>query len=403
MNQQKAFTRNIVIVAMIFIIFCPYVKSQEWETLAEIPEGLTFPMVTVLEGQIHVIGGGGSGGATDVHYAYDPGTDTWTSLSPVPYLAQMPGGAAAARKIHYFGGGYPNSGSPLDDHYIYDPGTDSWTQATSLTAPRAIHYGISLNDEVYTMAGQGVTNLFEVFDTVTQTWVQKANLPDNYFMYSARCTANEKIYRFGGGAYAAPKNYAVVYDPALNEWSDLPDFPVAIHAPDASAIGDSIYVTGGLYDAYVTNEVWIYDIASQSYSVGPAMPIERYYHSAVTIDDCIYVVGGYHPIFPDSVRVSLMRYCPYGNVGINEPAPDILEKVNIKINGHGINLEFPAGLKEEVHLNVLDIMGRNVYSAVISTHNSHFYSFSLEGCSKAIYVLTLTNGKEQYSRKLYIP
>ena len=152
-------------------------------------------MVTVLDGKIHVIGGGGGGGATDVHYAYDPETDNWETLAPVPYLAQQPAGIAAAGKIHYFGGGYPNSGTPLDDHYIYDPGTDTWTEAASLTAPRAIHYGASINDTVYTMAGQGMTSLFEAYDPVNDSWSSRANLPDGFFMYSARCTVNEKIYR----------------------------------------------------------------------------------------------------------------------------------------------------------------------------------------------------------------
>lgn len=391
-----------LLLACSFVYFGQSLTAQEWETLANIPEGLTFPVVTVLDGKIHVIGGGGGGGATDVHYAYDPVTDTWETLAPVPYLAQQPAGASAAGKIHYFGGGYPNSGTPLDDHYIYDPGTDTWTQAASLTAPRAIHYGASINDTVYTMAGQGMTTLFEAYDPVSDSWSARANLPDGFFMYSARCTVNEKIYRFGGGGYSAPNNYASVYDPYLNEWSGLPNFPVAIHAMEGSAVGESIYLTGGYYNAFTTNEVWIYDIISETYYEGPAMPIERNYHSVVTLGECIYVVGGYHPIFPDSVRVSLMRFCPYG-IGTKAPNINSWELVRFRTGQGNIKIEFPSSfLGKEVYINVYDILGRNVYSSSVSEPQAKSFTFSTNRMNKSIHIIKLSTKNDFYVKKFYI-
>jgi hypothetical protein len=395
---------QILIACLFFLFIHPALYSQTWETLSEIPEGLTYPVVTVLDGKIHVIGGGGAGGATDVHYVYDPATDSWSGLSPVPYLAQMPGGASAGGKIHYFGGGYPNSGTPLDDHYVYDPLTDTWTEAASLTAPRAIHYGISLNDTVYTLAGQGVTTLFEAYDPAGNSWYPRANLPDGYFMYSARCTANEKIYRFGGGTYMSPNNHAHVYDPISNEWSALPEFPLAVHGMEGAAVGDSIYLCGGYFDAIVTDQTWIFDMESETYTEGPDMPIERYYHSAVSIDDCIYLVGGYHPIFPDSVRVSLMRYCPYGFTGVEEQEEgNIWEDLDLLINRDHVNIGFPGSFHAaEVRISVFDILGRSLYSFSMSQASGNMHSFPISGFREGIYMLRLTTESDQYVRKFYV-
>ncbi|MBK6998248.1 MAG: hypothetical protein IPH31_26460 [Lewinellaceae bacterium] len=116
------------------LLFSTALFAQKWDTLAPIPESFTFPVVAEVGGKIHIMGGGGVGGATNHHFAYDPATDSWVSRAPVPYLAQQPAGAAADGKIHYFGGGYPTSGQPKADHHIYDPVTNSWTEAADLTA-----------------------------------------------------------------------------------------------------------------------------------------------------------------------------------------------------------------------------------------------------------------------------
>ena len=115
---------------VLFFIVSNFAIGQQWDTLAAIPASFTFPVVGVVNGKIHVMGGGGVGGATSAHYAYDPMTDTWESKAPVPYVAQQPAGTAVDGKIHFFGGGFPNSGSPLNDHHIYDPNNDSWDRSS---------------------------------------------------------------------------------------------------------------------------------------------------------------------------------------------------------------------------------------------------------------------------------
>jgi hypothetical protein len=97
--------------------------------------------------------------------------------------AQQPAGAAANGKIHFFGGGFPNSGTPLNDHYIYDPIADDWAPGADLTSARAIHYGVSLNDGLYTLAGQGKSNVCQTNDADNDVWVSKKSLPDNFFWY----------------------------------------------------------------------------------------------------------------------------------------------------------------------------------------------------------------------------
>ncbi|MCF8299114.1 MAG: hypothetical protein K9J13_16315 [Saprospiraceae bacterium] len=166
--MKKLFTIIICIIAFQSNSF-----SQTWDTLANLPEGLTFPVAVELNGEIHVIGGGGSAGATDLHLRYKPSTNVWDTLAPVPYLAQQPAGAVLNGKIHYFGGGYPNSGTRLSSHYAYDPVSNTWDSAAFLPIPRVIMKAASINGKIYAMSGQPDKARVDEYNPSTDNWTQK--------------------------------------------------------------------------------------------------------------------------------------------------------------------------------------------------------------------------------------
>lgn len=58
--------------------------AQPWQTMADIPLDFVFPVVVELRGNIHVLGGGSAGTATDMHVRYSPSTDTWDTLASLP-------------------------------------------------------------------------------------------------------------------------------------------------------------------------------------------------------------------------------------------------------------------------------------------------------------------------------
>ncbi|MFN0215120.1 MAG: Kelch repeat-containing protein, partial [Saprospiraceae bacterium] len=312
--------RILALLPIYSLLVCPNLFAQKWDTLAPIPESFTFPVVAEVGGKIHIMGGGGVGGATNHHFAYDPATDSWISRAPVPYLAQQPAGTSANGKIHFFGGGYPNSGSPKADHHIYNPVTDTWTKAADLTAPRAIHYSVALNDVVYSLAGQGMANLCQTYDPLANAWITKNNLPDNGFWYGAHVATEGHIYRFCGGGYTAPNKFAHRYDLETDSWASLPMFPAATHAIKGAAIGNKIYLAGGYHSFAERDEVFVFDTDTETYSVGTPLPLGRTYHNMVALDSCIYVVGGNHAI-DETVKYQLLRFCPYATSNTSEHTP----------------------------------------------------------------------------------
>lgn len=375
-------------------------QAQKWDTLAPVPTAFTFPVVAVLDGKIHIMGGGAAGGATKLHYAYDPSTDTWVSKAPLPYAAQQPAGSENNGLIHFFGGGYPNSGSPLKDHYAYSPDIDSWSKAADLTSPRAIHSSVSLDGTLYTLGGQGVSTLMEAYDEAADKWITKSNLPDGSFWYGAHVATEGHIYRFGGGGYTAPTNKANVYDPASDSWSSLPNLPNANHSIKAAAIGDKIFLAGGYYDFLDRDEVWIYDTKNKTYTAGPKLPIGRSYLNMATIDSCIYVIGGNNAVDP-TVSTQLLRLCPFEKVSSVKDL-NISNIVKANYSNGTISIWLPQQSDMNIHVLVFDQLGKQICTHKITESVNNSIQVRIGELDPAIYFVRLQSQDRIYLAKVFV-
>ncbi len=394
MNVRFDLLRASLLPGFFLICFINSGFSQSWESLANMPEKLTFPVAVVADGKIHVMGGGATGGATTKHFQYNPANNTWTQKADVPYKAQQPAGAALGKQIHFFGGGFPNSGSPLKHHYIYNTETDSWKQAADLTQARAIHYGVSLNGLVYSLAGQGVSNWCEVYDEVNDSWQRKNNLPDTKFWYGAHVVTHGSIFRFCGGGYTAPVNDAHRYDPLSDTWSALSKAPVAIHGVGGAAVGDKIYLVGGYHDFEDSKEVWIYDLQSHSYQKGEALPVGRTYHNVLSLDDCIYSIGGNNAIDP-TVGISLLRFCPDKTTSTNNKL--VIDKPSVEIYPAEIQIYFQDHLLQPWSIQLISPDGKIVFSEILKTEIPETYHLGTNHLPAMYYHLVLTCAESQFN------
>jgi hypothetical protein len=399
MKRNLPFKFLFFLLALTCINFSAF--SQKWDTLATIPADFTFPGVVVLNGQIHIMGGGGSNGATKLHYAYDPTSDTWSQKADLPYVAQQPAAAAANGKIHFFGGGFPNSGSPVDDHVVYDPASDTWTIAADLTQPRAIHYGVSFNDEVYSLAGQGMATLFQVYDEANDQWIDKANLPDNQFWYGAHVATEENIYRFCGGGYTAPRSAVHRYNPDLDSWTKLADFPLAVHGLSGAAIGSSIVLGGGYANFGELDEMYMYHTETFQYENLPPMPIGRVYHKIVAIDSCIYAVGGNHAI-DETVRTQLIRLCPFDKTSnLNEITNQ--KELSTWFENGNLHISTPPGIQGASNIHVFDYSGKLVQIENKELLPDEHILLNLIDFPAGNYVVRVRQGNQNFTSKFFVP
>ncbi len=130
-----------------------------WQARAPLPTPRNSSATAVLQGRMHVIGGRQSrpvGNPVNVtaHEAYDPNTDTWQQLAPLP---QAQGGFAAATwegKIYAFGGEqFDPAARTFHETWVYDPDSDSWSAGPDLPFGLHGHGAVAMKDGIHVVGG----------------------------------------------------------------------------------------------------------------------------------------------------------------------------------------------------------------------------------------------------------
>ncbi|HPE31319.1 MAG TPA: kelch repeat-containing protein [Parvularculaceae bacterium] len=188
-----------------------------------------------------------------------------TSL-PIPQAESV--AASVGGHIHVVGGRAP-AGSlnaswgdhiDTDMHWAYDSGSDRWAPRAPLPTPRNSATGSVVNGLLYVIGGRtvsdGNTPVVEVYEPVSDRWQKCAPLPASANTGApkgqsglASAVWNGKIYVFGGewqnpttaGVYAD----VFEYDPRQDKWRAVASMPRPRHGLGAVALADGIYVCGG--------------------------------------------------------------------------------------------------------------------------------------------------------------
>ncbi len=345
------------------------------------------------------MGGSAFFGATNIHYVYDPATNTWESRAYLPWVTVRQAGTTVNGKIHIFGGGNQNPDSPISNHDVYDPTSNTWSPAAIISPARAIHDAVTLNGVLFSLGGKEVATLCQTYNSVGNNWITKNNLPDNQFLYGALVVTEGHIYRFGGGEITTPNNFAHIYNPATDSWTPLPSLPNATHALKGAAIGSKIYLTGGYYNFEERSETWIFDTQTLEYTLGIPLPIGRKYHSMVSLDSCVYVLGGHHS-FDISVRQQLLRLCPYASVSSTTETVMPLPLEAMCFSGK-LYFQWPEGIKGTATISMFDMAGRQVFVEKAVSTQGELYDTWVGDIPTSIYFVRLQAENMVYTCKVF--
>jgi N-acetylneuraminic acid mutarotase len=203
-------------------------------------------------------------------WEYDPATDEWKELAPMPTKRGAASAGVANGKIYVTGGanslpGVSENGiHPARPHNVvatveeYDPATNTWKTVRSLLLARNHHAAVGAGDKVYVVGGRvgaafisGTSNnvdLVEMYDPATDMWMPRARMPTARSAIGAGVYNNQILVAGGEGQdqrFLAAFKAVEAYDPALNRWQVLPSMPHPRHGLAVGAIGNRLYTVSG--------------------------------------------------------------------------------------------------------------------------------------------------------------
>ena len=275
-----------------------------WASAAPYPIFVSEHNAAVAENKIYVAGGFAGPnqnftGTTDAFYVYDPSSDRWTSLPPLPRKLQHFGIATLDGKI-YVTGGYTDDDFALDTKsaYVFDPhgpNGGSWAPIADLPAERAAHSSVAVGGLLYVVGGVGSdAAAIRAYNPATNTWDSgRAPLPTLREHLTA-AVVNNRIYVISGRWSTGNVGTVEEYDPAANTWTAKASIPTPRSGITSGVIDGKIHVTAGEgHPSGVTiSSHEVYDPATNTWATFPAMPTARHGLASGVVNGRWYVIGG---------------------------------------------------------------------------------------------------------------
>lgn len=222
--------------------------GEQWSVETKLPgAGLNAPAAVMLRDQIYLLGGFNmtTNVPSDAVEVYDTKAHRWGFATPLP--APRGGHAAVVLdgRIHVLGGG--NSETTLASHDVYDPETMTWDSLAPLPRSEGSPAAVIHRGKIYLMGGRSGPDDYgnvDIYDPVMNRWTPGPNIDPRG---TAGAVVHEgMIYLIGGESQARSGCLGEVLRLGdEDQWKQLASMPTARNFARAVEFRDAVYVVGG--------------------------------------------------------------------------------------------------------------------------------------------------------------
>ncbi|MDQ4072877.1 MAG: galactose oxidase [Thermoproteota archaeon] len=184
--------------------------EDEWTEGAPLPSPRGALTAEIINGTIYAVGGVNENHEpVSTNEAYDIGSNTWSSKAPLPKPRHHVASAVIDGKLYALGGRLFGNGEPSeinesltnkDDNLRYDPSTNTWTELEPMPVRRSGFSATELNQQIFVFGGQGTQGSYdhvESYNPVTNTWRTEPSMPTERSGLAA-VAFEDRIYVIGG-------------------------------------------------------------------------------------------------------------------------------------------------------------------------------------------------------------
>lgn len=304
-------------------------NSGKWITKAALSTGRSHPAVAVYQGKIYSFGGGGTNfKSLNNAEVYDPASDIWSALSPMPTMRSGAAAMTIGDTIAVMGGGYKKPDGRfkfLTTVEIYDPKKDRWQTGPSLLQPHdypacafvdGMGYIIGGHHPDATEGGPQTDPAFsfsERWNGKSDHWEEIALMPTPRFAASA-VEVNRQLWVMGGVAAASGGFHEYdrieIYDPLAGKWKRSENaLPWPSAGQGSCILKEQLYHFGGFREAVgIGKHGAVAALSNLRWSELPPMPVDRAAMGLAILDESIYLIGGWRA--DRSVKDSVVAFIP---------------------------------------------------------------------------------------------
>jgi N-acetylneuraminic acid mutarotase len=274
-------------------------RAQPWSTRAATLEAIQEVAVAALGGKLYLVGGLVGAVPSDRVEVWDPVSDSWSFVSPLPAPLHHTTATALGGKLYVIGGWSDFFATPLASVYEYDPTTDSWASRSAMPTARGSPAAAAVGSEIYVAGGDPGGSDFAVYDPATDTWQPLPPMPTAR-QHLGAAGVGGRFYAVGGrsslGAGQNNVDANEVFDPATGVWTSLAPLPRARSGLAVAAAGRFVLAFGGEGNTESPDGTFpdadAYDTVLATWTTLSPMPTPRHGIGAANLGGRIHIPAG---------------------------------------------------------------------------------------------------------------
>jgi hypothetical protein len=204
-------------------------------------------------------------------------------------------------KLHLLGGFDPD-GNASGRHSQYDPATDSWCELAPLPTPRGMIATAVLGGNLIAIGGTVTpkprpVETVDCYLTASERWEEWPALP------GGRCAAaagahDGRLYLFGGFAWclfgfrSRATNEVLVFSPRTARWFEISELATARSGAQIARADERLYVVGGRGIDGGIAPVEVFDARGDNWREAAQPALARSDSGVAMLDGTIYLLGG---------------------------------------------------------------------------------------------------------------
>ncbi len=236
--------------------------TNSWTFKSSLPFPLRGSVAFSIGSKAYVTTGGGSYGLNYQTQEWDQGTNIWRPRAAFPAgKGRMSAVGIAMGNRGYVGTGFDATERPLNDLWEYDPVSNSWQQKASLPGSGRCYATVfAIHDKIYIGLGNNGSSYLKdwwEYSPATNVWRRMEDLAGEARTGAMGFSVNGKGYVIGGVNYSmSPLKDIWEFDPIQNTWTQLDRFPGSSRGYGVSfVINNSGYIAAG-----TSSEGYLFDL-----------------------------------------------------------------------------------------------------------------------------------------------